>query len=526
MKLSTLQFYGVVITPGAVLMALEIVSSRVLAPHFGSSVYVWGSIIGVFLAAMSVGYFWGGRFADRQPRLAVLGRLILAAGLAQTLVLLAGARVVAALGDLTGGSPAGTLIATTVLFGPVTVFLAAVSPYAVKLATRDLRLLGGTAGHLYALSTGGSLVGTLGATFVLIPYLDLESILRLLLAITAITAIAALITAAGRERLTLTLAASLLLLALIPGTMSREADFGLLADRITPYQTLRVSETDGIRFLHSDGTVHAAVEIESGEPWLSYARQAGTALLLKPDLESFLVLGMGGGSVGTYLQKQMPELVVDYVDIDPAIPELAREHMFFEESERARVYIDDGRRFLTSRPEARWDYIYVDTYIGHSIPFHMATVEFFREIKAHLNPGGVFGLNLISSLDNPFAQGIVRSVTTVFAELYVFIVPSGNYLFLATDSADAPGREQMRATARRLDPEYDFEPSLQRMAGFQRDLDIDLTRALLLTDKFAPVNHLIRMDGSLPIAEDADSGPAPSPPAEEPTETSTGATEP
>ncbi len=496
MKLSSIQFYGVVITPGAVLMALEIVSSRVLAPHFGSSVYVWGSIIGVFLAAMSVGYFWGGKLADRQPTLAVLGRLILVAALAQTLVLLAGGRVVAALGDLTGGSPAGTLIATSVLFGPVTTFLAAVSPYAVRLATRDLSLLGGTAGHLYALSTGGSLVGTLGATFVLIPRLDLESILRLLLAITAVTSIAALISDLRRERLTLALATSLLLLALVPGTMSREPGLELLADRITPYQTLRVTESDGIRFLHSDGTVHAAVVLDTGEPWLGYARQAGAALLLKPDLESFLVLGMGGGGVGSYLQKQLPELEVDFVDIDPAIPELARELLLFEEDERSTVHVDDGRRFLTRRPDARWDYIYVDTYIGHSIPFHMATVEFFREIEQHLSAGGVFGLNLISDLENPFALGILRTARTVFAELYVFVVPGGNYLFLATNSPDAPSLEEMLATARRLDPEFGFEPSLTQMAGFHRDLDVDLTEALLLTDEFAPVNHLIRMGGS------------------------------
>ena len=494
MNLSSIHFYGVVVTPGAVLMALEIVSSRVLAPQFGSSVYVWGSIIGVFLAAMSAGYFWGGKLADRQPKMTVLGRLILAAGLAQTLVLLAGARIVAALGGLTHGSPAGTLIATAVLFGPVTMFLAAVSPYAVKLATRDLKLLGGTAGHLYALSTAGSLVGTLGATFVLIPRLDLESILRLLLAITALTSAAALAAGFRRERLTLALAASLLVLAAIPGTMGRESGLDLLADRITPYQTLRVTESDGVRFLHSDGTVHAAVDLETGEPWLYYPRQAATALLLKPDLESLLVLGMGGGGAGSFIQKQLPELAVDYVDIDPAVPELARELMFFEEHDRARVHIDDGRRFLASRPDNRWDYIYADTYIGHSIPFHMATIEFFREVKAHLNAGGVFGLNLISDLGNPFAQGIIRSVRAVFSELYVFAVPGGNYLLLATDLADAPRPEQLLQAARRMDPDYSFEPSLERMAGLYRRLDIDLTEALLLTDRFAPVNHLIRMD--------------------------------
>ncbi len=524
--LSRIYFYAVVITPGAVLMALEMVSSRILAPHFGSSVYVWGSIIGVFLAAMSIGYFWGGKLADRQPTLAVLGRLVLAAGLAQTLVLLAGARIVAALGDLTGGSPTGTLIATTLLFGPPTAFLAAVSPYAVRLATSDLQLLGGTAGHLYALSTGGSLVGTLGATFVLIPYLDLESILRLLLAVTAVTAIAAMLSRPRQERLSLALGGSLLLLAAVPGTMTQEAGLELLANRITPYQSLRVSESDGVRFLHSDGTIHAAVIIDSREPWLDYTRQAGAALLIEPELDSFLVLGMGGGSVGTYLQQRVPGMRLDLVDIDPAIPELARELMFFEESERTAVHVDDGRRFLSGKPDARWDYIYVDTYIGHSIPFHLSTVEFFREAKRHLNPGGVLGLNLISNLENPFAQGIVRSISSVFDKFYVFVVPGGNYLLLATDRPEPPGRDRMLATARRLDPQHDFDPSLEEMVGYLRDVDFDLTQALLLTDRYAPVNHLVRMGGSggqalrfegvAPVEGTAPASPADTPAAEAP----------
>lgn len=496
MKLSRIQFYGVVITPGAVLMALEIVSSRVLAPHFGSSVYVWGSIIGVFLAAMSIGYFWGGKLADRRPSLAILGRLVLAAGLAQTLVLLAGTRITAAVGEATHGSPTGTLIVTTVLFGPATAFLAAVSPYAVKLATRDLGLLGGTAGHLYALSTGGSLVGTLGATFVLIPYLDLESILRLLLAVTAVVGIVAMITAARSERLNLALAVSLLLLAAIPGTLTQEAGLELLADRITPYQTLRVTESDGIRFLHSDGVIHGSVIIESGEPWMPYARQASAALLIEPDLESLLVLGMGSGSVSSYMQKQLPRLRAENVDIDPAIPELARELLLFEENDRSTVHVDDGRRFLTSRPQAKWDYIYLDTYVGQSIPFHLTTVEFFREVKRHLNPGGVCGLNVIAELENPFTRAIMRSVKASFGKLYVFKVLGGNFLFLATDRADAPSREQLLATARRLEPESRFEPSLERMAGLLMDVDVDLAEAMLLTDDFAPVNHLVRMGGA------------------------------
>jgi hypothetical protein len=123
-----LRFYWVVAVSGAVLMALEILSSRVLAPHFGNSVYVWGSIISVFLAALSLGYLWGGRLADRDPRMASLGRLVALAGVFEAVLLLFGGRLAALLGAWTGNSPAGTLVAATVLFGPASLLLATVSP--------------------------------------------------------------------------------------------------------------------------------------------------------------------------------------------------------------------------------------------------------------------------------------------------------------------------------------------------------------------------------------------------------------
>ena len=110
------RFLAVVLVPGAVLMALEIVSSRLLAPSFGNSVYVWGSIIGVFLAAMSAGYVWGGRRADLTPELPALGWLLAASAACQWLTSMAGRGVVEWLGAWSGGRPAGTLVATALLF--------------------------------------------------------------------------------------------------------------------------------------------------------------------------------------------------------------------------------------------------------------------------------------------------------------------------------------------------------------------------------------------------------------------------
>ena len=170
-------------------------------------------------------------------------------------------------------------------------------------------------------------------------------------------------------------------------------------------------EQDGVRFLRSDGNLHSAVEVESRRPWIVYPRMAAAVLLFGDEPENLLILGMGAGSVGTYLHAQVPDLRVDYVDIDPAVPELAREFLFFDDHPGSRVFIDDAHHFLQERPGETWDVIYADTYIGHSIPFHLSTVEFFEEVKRHLGDEGFFGVNLVPSAP-PSCAACGRSFVT------------------------------------------------------------------------------------------------------------------
>ncbi|MEM8962157.1 MAG: fused MFS/spermidine synthase [Acidobacteriota bacterium] len=501
--LERLRFYFCVVVPGGVLMALEMVSSRILAPHFGNSVYVWGSIIGVFLAAMSIGYVWGGRLADKRPTLADLGRLLLLSALAQLIVLVLGKRMTAILGDWTGGTPGGALIATTVLFAPTTILLATVAPYAVKLAARELRLLGSTAGHLYAISTGGSLTGTLGATFVLIPFLQLDAIFTLLMVITLITTAIALSSQWRKEIPALAVTVLLLGGALI-GEAIPEAEVEgttVLLERISPYQTFRVFERDEVRYMASDGVTHGAIVPTTGDvPDPFYARHSSTMLLLEEEVDSLLVLGMGSGAVGAYLQPRMPELVVDYVDIDPAAIEVATEFMMFSESETSRVFVEDARRFLELRPEESWDVIFTDTYIGRSIPFHLTTVEYMRIVRERLSDDGIFMLNLIHpQFDKPFPAAVMRTVLEVFEHVYVFDVPfASNALVLATDREPGLYRDDLIARGREIDARFTaegrpFAPPLEAVAATLRPLDVDLTDAFVLADAYAPVNHLIDM---------------------------------
>jgi len=481
------RFLAVVVLPGAVLMALEIVSSRLLAPQFGNSVYVWGSIIGVFLGAMSAGYVAGGRWADRSPRLAALGRLLLAAAVIQWATALGGRAAVAALGAWTGGRPAGTLLAATLLFAPATFFLATVAPFALRVAARDPERLGGLAGRLYALSTFGSLAGTLAATFLLIPSLPLDAIFALLVSGSALSA--ALCFDRQGTRL---LAASLLVAAgpwLAPRPGGGEVE--VLAERITPYQTLVVREVGGERTLESDGTRHGALRVATGEPSLSYLAGAQAAWLFQPEIERVLVLGLGSGGLGQYLRARFPDLAVTYVEIDPAVPALAERFFGYRTGPRDRLVLDDGRRFVVSAAE-RFDLIYCDTYVGQSVPFHLATREFFREAAARLAPGGVVAVNLAGELDHPFAKAILRTMRQVYRQVMIFkIAGSANLLFLGVDEPGPTPTAELVARGRALDERLEIRPPFESVALGRLEPDLDLSDVPVLSDEYAPVDALL-----------------------------------
>jgi spermidine synthase len=483
-----LRFLSAVVLPAAVLMALEIVSSRLLAPAFGNSVYVWGSIIGVFLAAMSGGYVLGGTYADRMPQLAALAKLLLLAALFQWGTAIFGRSAVAAIGEATGGRPAGTLLATALLFGPATLLLATVSPFAVRLAGLERERLGNVSGKLFALSTAGSLVGTLLATFFLIPAMGLDTILALLVSATA----GAAALAAGRGA-TLIAALAIGLTCWASPALSPDDD-SVLAERATPYQTLVVRESGGVRTLTSDGTTHGATVLATGEPAMRYVHTAQLLKVYAPQARRLAILGMGSGSVGRLLAARTPGLEATYVDIDPAVPEIASRWFGLAEGPRERVVIEDARRFLASRADL-WDWIYCDTYIGRAVPFHLATEEFFRLVKSRLAPGGALGVNMAGSVEHLFGRAMLRTMGRVFDRVEIYSVRgSGNFFLLAHDGVSLP-EEELRARAAALDREGVAQqwtgPRFAELVARKERIDLDLATAPVLVDGYAPVDALL-----------------------------------
>lgn len=158
--------YGAVFFTGAVILTIEIVGTRVLAPFYGSTIYVWSSLITVTLLALALGYFFGGRLADRRPHMQRLFTVLFFSGILVLLIPSYASVALHATNPL--GIRLGPLTASLLLFAPPIFLLGIVSPFAVKLATRSLQKLGVTAGNLYALSTIGSLAGGLFTGFYLV----------------------------------------------------------------------------------------------------------------------------------------------------------------------------------------------------------------------------------------------------------------------------------------------------------------------------------------------------------------------
>jgi hypothetical protein len=164
---------------GALVMSFEILGSRVLAPNFGNSVFVWGSLISVFLAGLSAGYYWGGKIADVKPSTRKLALIILVPGALFITFPLYGNAISDWIFIKDMGIRLSPLLASLILFFIPSVFLGAVSPYTVKLLICSLHTSGRTVGTLYALSTLGSIFGTLLTSFYLITIAGVKTIIMI-----------------------------------------------------------------------------------------------------------------------------------------------------------------------------------------------------------------------------------------------------------------------------------------------------------------------------------------------------------
>jgi spermidine synthase len=495
--------YGVVFVCGAVLMALEIVGSRMLAPYFGNSIFVWGSLISVVLAALSLGYWLGGIAADRWPRFSILATLIAVPGVIIALLPFVYPGLNRGIADGNMGARLGPLVSSLILFLVPSVFLGTISPFAVRLQARTVASVGSTAGGLYAVSTAGSIVGTLLTAFYLIAILGVANIVHGL-GLTLLVVAAGIF--AGRRRMTQAgitmLCGAVLLTAMIWHARTQAAEAGLILEKDSFYNHIRLAEDGTQRYMDFENLRQSAMLLK--DPWelrLRYTRFLSLALTLTPEPKRILILGLGGGSFPKKLYRDIPDVVVDVVDIDPEVIAIAKQHFLVPEDARMHLHAMDGRRFVQETRE-RYDLIFLDAYNSDTIPFHLTTREFYREIQARLAPGGVVVSNIIGTLRGPqsaFFRAMYRTLSEVFATVYTvptydqsdgWIMGDINIILFATQERTRLGRGDFVARAGRVGGKLVPASDLAEYAAHLLEVPIEAKDVPILTDDFAPVEIL------------------------------------
>lgn len=386
---------------GALVMIYEIIGSRILAPHIGTSTYVWTSLIGVILGALSLGYWVGGRTADERPTLRVLASALFVAGGLVSVTILAKDAVLSIIAAAPGGLEFRSIIASLLLFAPASVALGFVIPYATKLRLSSLEHSGRTVGRLYALSTLGSIAGTFAAGFLLIPFVG--SVRTLYMIAGSLFVLSMLI---GGFSLRRTQIAAIALLAI--GVAATEIDaFYLyskhkLIDVDTEYSRVRIFDTTDprtgrpMRAMSIDPDyVQSARFLDGDDLALEYTKFYHLVRYFKPDLRNTLMIGGAGFSFPQDYLKQYPNARIDVVEIDPQMTELASEHFGLVSNERLRIFHEDGRVFLNNAPKAAYDAVLMDAFGSlFSIPFQMTTVDAVRKIRRTITEDGVVIVNM------------------------------------------------------------------------------------------------------------------------------------
>ncbi len=446
---------------GAGIIMLELIGARLAGPIFGVSLYIWTALIAVTLTSLSVGYWLGGMLADRHPSPNVLFGLISAAGLMIAVIPLVHGPVLVGAYEAFGEAwrvRLGVLTGSFILLAPPLTLLGMVSPWVLRLALADLRQAGRTAGVLYAVSTVGSVVGTILTGFFLIPDLGVRTSLWITTGV--ILAPAVIWFLIGRQLgWLMTGGLGLMLLALAGESAARVGPLGdsretLVFNTEGRYGQVKVLDraygNATLRMMLLDGTVQTSIWLESDQLVSSYSQVIERFLARhQPSAGRALLVGLGGGALLKPLLERGYE--VDVVELDPTIVRAAQQ-FFGCDPATFNLIEEDGRAFLRAT-EHRYDAIVLDVFSGGSQPYHLFSREAFLDTARVLAPGGVLALNTIafaSGLESQMSSALFRTAASVFAASEVRLGEEGAdpdelnniLMFFSMEPFSPPGGEE------------------------------------------------------------------------------------
>lgn len=443
--------YLVVFISGMTTLAVELSASRLLGNVFGTSNLVWANVIGLMLLYLTVGYFIGGRWADRSPKASTLFQIILWGAFLSALIPLIARPVLSTAAQAVVGAEAalalGSFISILILFSVPVTLLGMVSPFVIRLAVSDVESAGKIAGQIYAISTLGSLLGTFLPVLVLIPELGTTRTFLVFAGILFLIAFAGLFHTNAKlafRYIWMPIVITLLAVFLLNGPLRPPApNATLLYEKESAYNYIQIQEDENrFRYLYlNEGQgIHSQwhpTQIFYGRTWDFFltAPYFNEPPYTPDQVESLLVIGLATGTIPRQYIEIYGDIPIDGVEIDPKIIEAGAEYFQMNSTDMPSLttYAEDGR-YVLNQLENKYSVIGVDAYRPPYIPWHLTTVEFFQEIKDHLTDDGVMVINVgRTNTDRRLVDALTNTLSYVYPSIHAMDVPySFNTILVAT----------------------------------------------------------------------------------------------
>jgi spermidine synthase len=480
--------YFTAATTGAVILIVEILGAKMLAPYFGTSHFVWTAQIGVTLLSLACGYYFGGWLVDHSQKLSRLYACLAGAAVYLGIVVLLCEPV--AYACLKAGQLAfGSILASAFLFFVPLTLLAATGPFVIHVLTASITQVGGQVGRLYAVSTVGSVAGTMLIGYVLIPFLP-NSVTMLATAGILLALTAVYFAVWNRSKATVAPLTAAVLLTLAPGSLgvSRElnwhapnseqlyranSNFGLL-------QVIKDVPSGHLLYLNDNLTQNGYDPERRQSIHLFTYMLHGLARCYTAETKDVLAIGLGVGIAPMQFAREGAN--VDVVEINPDVLPLA-EQFFDLEPAKLNITLGDGRAFLHDC-QNRYDVVLLDAFLGDSSPSHLMTREAFEAIRAVLHPDGVLVINSFGDLTRGkdfFTASLSKTLAAVFQSVKIHTGTTGNVFFVAS------AREEL---AFRREPDLAEVHPMLRFAvqrTYESTVQTSVESGIVLTDDYNPV---------------------------------------
>ena len=439
----------IVFISGAIVMVYELVGSRLISPYVGTSIYVWSSLIGVILGSLSLGYYCGGKLADRKADWRFFSGILFFAAIFIGLTVFTKHIILEAVAVSNMRSEYTALLASLFLFAPASILLGMISPFSVKLRIESLESSASTVGNLYAISTIGSIAGTFAAGFFIIPFFGTTKILLFMSVILLGLSLGAGWKAFFKTKaILICLFLGLAFFGNVHGFFEKKG----MIDIDTPYNKVWISyeerAANPMVVLYTDPfAAQSAMYLNDQELVFTYTKYFRLAKHFNPDIQTALMIGGCGYSYPKDFLRNFPRSTMDVVEIDPGMTKIARQYFGLNDNSRLRIFHEDARTFL-NRTRERYDVIYSDAFNSfNSVPYQLATSEAVEKMYGALNGKGLVVQNIISAIDGKkgeFLRAEIATYKKFFPQVYIFRVhkadshESQNIILIALKDPEVP----------------------------------------------------------------------------------------